>query len=447
MTDRHASNTDDAYLPNDGYAGGHGLFGDESEHYDEYSHLGYADDYADSNYSDPAYGDPVYGADDYADDSPSGATPAAPRTRREARELEQQRSRRRRRNPARAGKRAFFLILVLAVVAAAMFGAYKGLKPLLDSMGESNDYPGPGTGSVSITVEPGDTGTAIGQTLVKADVVKSVKAYVDAVAADPLGDQVQPGTYVMKKQMNAAAAVAWLVDPSHRKGAIVIPEGLWKSEIYARLAKATGTPVAEYVAAEKDPTALGLPASAKGNVEGYLFPGGYDFPKGMSAQAQLKAMIAKSVAQLNALGVRPTDMERVVIIGSLVEAEASRAEDRPKVARVIENRLQAQMPLQFDSTVNFIFGKHHIATTAAMRADKSPYNTYLVKGLPPGPIGNPGLAALKAAAQPATGDWTYFVTVDPCSGETLFSSTKAEHDENARQFQQWLKDHPGGTCS
>ena len=115
-------------------------------------------------------------------------------------------------------------------------------------------------------------------------------------------------------------------------------------------------------------------------------------------------MVAKSLQELHRLGVTPDKMQRVLTIASIVEAEASARPDRPKVARVIENRLAKPMPLQLDTTVSFISHRRGKAgTTNAERASRSPYNTYLVAGLPPGPIDSPGLSAMQAAVNPTPG--------------------------------------------
>ena len=123
--------------------------------------------------------------------------------------------------------------------------------------------------------------------------------------------------------------------------------------------------------------------------------------------------------------------------------------DRAKVARVIENRLAAKDGptrglLQMDSTVHYAVKKRGKAgTTDADRASASPYNTYRVQGLPPGPINNPGAASIAAAANPAEGPWLFFVTVNPSTGETRFASTVAEHQGNVNLFNQWCRDNAG----
>jgi UPF0755 protein len=97
-----------------------------------------------------------------------------------------------------------------------------------------------------------------------------------------------------------------------------------------------------------------------------------------------------------------------------------------------------------DSTVHYAAQQRGKAgTTDAQRASNSPYNTYKVQGLPPGPIGNPGAASIEAAANPAKGDWVFFVTVDPSTGETKFATTQAEHDRYVQEFNAWCSANPG----
>ena len=341
-------------------------------------------------------------------------------------------------------------LVVYALALAVLFGgvgvAYAVVRPVYEQFTAPKDYEGPGTGSVEVTVEPGDTGTEIGQNLQKSGVVLTAEAFTAALADNP-GDEIQPGQYSLRQQMQAAQALSLMRNEGRNVTRVTIREGMWKSEVYAELSKVTKVPVAEYTKAEaavaKDPSLVGLPAAAKGNIEGYLFPATYDFDPGTSATAQLRTMVAHAMTQLRSLSVTPVDMERVMTIASLVEGEARRDEDRPKVARVIENRLKNTMPLQMDSTVNYAVQRRSVTTSDRERAGTSPYNTYKHPGLPPGPINNPGAESITAAQRPADGPWLYFVTVDPGTGETRFASTLEEHNANVKLFQQWCQAHPG----
>jgi UPF0755 protein len=346
--------------------------------------------------------------------------------------------------PVRAIRRLLVLLVALGLVAVAAFAAVSVLKPMFGGLGGSNDFAGPGSGSVQVVVNPGDTGRNIGTTLQSAGVVKSAKAFSDAAASNRAAAGIQPGSYTLPKEMRAADAVALLADPKNRSvPRVTIREGLWRTEVFAELAKQTGLPVTDYEAAAKDGTALGLPAGANGNIEGYLFPATYEFPPKSTAPEQLRAMVAKSTAELTRLGIPPDQVERTMIVASIVEAEGRREEDRPKIARVIENRLAAPMRLQLDSTVSYGMQKRALTTTDAERAAVNDYNTYARDGLPLGPIGNPGASAIEAATNPAPGTWLYFVAVNPSTGETKFATTDAEHQQNVKEFQAWCAANPG----
>ena len=356
----------------------------------------------------------------------------------------------RRRPQRRRGRRLIVLVLALAMVGGAVYAAYGVLRPVVAELTASNDFSGPGAGEVQVTVKDGDSGRAIGVTLQKAGVVKTSKAFMEAATADSRAASIQPGTYTLRKQMAAKDALAILVNPRNRTvPRVTVPEGLWATEVFAALSEATKIPVREYQAAAKDPSALGLPASAKGNLEGYLFPATYEFPAKSTAREQLTTMVKKSVDELAKAGVSEDQMERTMIVASIVEGEVSGDADRAKVARVIENRLAAKDGptrglLQMDSTVHYAVKKRGKAgTTDADRASASPYNTYRVQGLPPGPINNPGAASIAAAANPAEGPWLFFVTVNPSTGETRFASTVAEHQGNVNLFNQWCRDNAG----
>jgi len=127
---------------------------------------------------------------------------------------------------------------------------------------------------------------------------------------------------------------------------------------------------------------------------------------------------------------------QVIIVASLIQAEGRQTADFPKIARVIYNRLNAnpQIPLQLDSTVMYALHRYGIIATSAQIKVKSPYNTYLHTGLPPGPIDSPGDAAIKAALHPAHGPWMYFVTVDPKTGLTKFTSSFSQFEQFRAQL-------------
>lgn len=345
----------------------------------------------------------------------------------------------------RALRRLLVFVVAIALIGAAAFAAVSVLRPMVAGFGgESGDFAGPGSGAVQVTVNPGDTGRAMATNLATLGVVKTAKAFADAAADNPASGNIQPGEYTLRKEMKASDAVTYLIDPANRTvPRVTIPEGRWKSEVFALLSKATGKPVSDYETAAKDAAALGLPASAKGNVEGYLFPATYEFAKETSAAQQLKTMVQKALDTMTGLGITGDGIEQTVITASILEAEGRTTADREKVARVLLNRIAQNQPLQLDSTVSYGVQKRALTTSDAERADKNPYNTYVNSGLPAGPIGNPGQSALEAAKNPADGPWLFFVTVNPTTGETKFASSLAEHDQYVKEFKAWCQANTG----
>jgi uncharacterized YceG family protein len=346
---------------------------------------------------------------------------------------------RRRRSP-------FAVLMSLLVLAGLVFGIVVGGQKLLALVNPaSRDYTGQGTGEVQIRVQDGDTLSDIARTLVKADVVASIGPFVEAAEANADSVGIQPGVYDMRLQMSGQAALDLLLDPAARLlSRVTLPEGLTVQRTLTRLAEETGTPIEELQAAAADTAALGLPAYANGSLEGFLFPATYDVEPGTTPVDLLKQMVARGGEALDGLQIPEDQRLTVLTKASIVQAEAGSVEDMGKVARVLENRLADEMPLQLDTTVNYANGKAGITTTAQDRQNPSPYNTYLHPGLTPGPISNPGEEALRAVLNPTPGDWRFFVVVDPDTGDTRFAVTGEEHQQNVLLFQQWLREHPEG---
>jgi UPF0755 protein len=324
-------------------------------------------------------------------------------------------------------------LLVVSVVALALLGgiALGGTK-LYDSFVGVADYRGAGTGTVVVQIKPGDSASDIGGTLVAKGVVKSVKAFTNAAKDNSRSRALQPGFYALHAQMSGVAALTLLLDPTARvRGRVTLPEGLALAKVVDRLVRFTDLKRVDVIAALHNPAVLGLPPYAGSKPEGFLFPATYDVEPGSAAVDALAMMterFAEEAAVLNlesgarALGRTPYD---VVRIASIVEAETALDADRAKVARVVLNRLAKGMPLQLDSTVNYIREEKKARLSLDDLDVESPYNTYKNKGLPPTPINSPGSKALAAALAPAAGDWLYFITIDK-AGHSLFTSSYGE---------------------
>lgn len=345
-------------------------------------------------------------------------------------------------------RRHWIPALVLLVVAALVVGAGAvGYTKLKSHLATAPDYTGPGTGKVVFEVKKGDSVSVIGTGLRTDGVVKSAAAFIDAARQDSRASSIQVGFYDLKKQMKSADALGVLVNPKNQvQSAVTIPEGSRVKAIVAAIVKHSSIKRSALQAALKRPRSLGLPAAAKGNPEGYLFPATYTITPDLTARDLLREMVAKTRSVGQALGIdagaRKVGLtpEQVLTLASILEYEASRTQDYPKVAQAIYNRLHKGMPLQSDATVSYASSSSGtLYTTNQERASSSPYNTYKHPGLPPGPIGSPGEATIKAALNPSPGKQLYWVVVNLKTGETRYANTYAEHLKNVALFHKYCQ--------
>lgn len=362
--------------------------------------------------------------------------------------------------PKRSGHRAGFgaAILVLAVVAVvAVAGWYLWGRFFGNS---HDDYQGEGSGSVMVVVDPGNTVTDIAKTLAAADVVASPQAFIEATKGDPRANTIAPGAYDMRLQMSGAAAFERMLDPTARvESEVVLPEGLRIDQTVKRTSAATGIPEDELFAILKDP-AQGLvlpdwaPNTGDLRAEGFLFPATYTFPTDIAALPLLQTYVDRfneSAAQTGIadaqakVGYSPYD---VLIIASLIQAEGN-TDDFGKVSRVIYNRLNPQTwggtsgLLQLDATLNYANRSSKLNLSDAELQKDGPYNSYTRPGLPPTPINSPGEAAIAAALNPEAGDWLYYVTVNPDTGETKFTNDYNQFLSYKAEFKSWCDANPG----
>ncbi|MFF5147120.1 endolytic transglycosylase MltG [Streptomyces sp. NPDC013157] len=219
--------------------------------------------------------------------------------------------------------------------------------------------------------------------------------------------------------------------------ALVIPEGWRASQVYDAVDKALALPAGS-TKSSVGTAGLKLPGDAGGNPEGYLFPATYPLDKDATPQSVLRFMVDTANRRFGwapvAAGAQRDAMNvyQAVTIASIVQAEAADKADMGKVARVVLNRLQRGMPLQMDSTLNYALNRSTLNTTVNDTRIENPYNSYQRMGLPPTPIDNPGEDAMRAALNPPSGNWLYFVTVKP--GDTRFTADFAEHQRNVADF-------------
>jgi len=357
---------------------------------------------------------------------------------RDSAKREARRRRRRRRNIVLASAFGVFVLLV-----AGLSLAVKGLLP----RPHPDDYPGPGGQEVVFTVNPGEGALAIGGRLEDEDIVASREAFIEAVNQSRSENSIQPGEYPLKRQMKAADAVSVL----QREGVgqvhyVAINRGMRMTEAFDAISSSTGLSVDELEEAAKDPTAFGLPEEAP-SLEGYLHPGEYRFPVDAGAEEVLTLLTEPTFAALEERGVTDEEAQfRAVTIASILEAEAL-PKDYATVAGIIENRLHPDNPetggyLQIDATVIYGLGTRQLQFSEEEKRDAgNEYNTYVHRGLPPGPIGAPSTAALDAAADPQQNDYYYWITTNIETGETKFSKDYAQHRTYQEEYRRYCAEN------
>ena len=347
---------------------------------------------------------------------------------------------------ARRRRRVLALLITLGVFVAAIAIGAQFLKPLL-GMDRVTDYPGPGTGSVTITVPEGSGPKAVANELVQNRVVADSDAFVEAFLSE--GGELSPGDFTFRTEMKNSDAVAVLVNKDAGKVMyFALSAGLRINESLEAISKGSGIPVQQLNALNQAPAQFGVPAKAK-NLEGFLAPGEYRFELGTPAKDIIQKLVTTTLDELKAQGVTdPAKQYDTVTIASIVQAEGGQA-DYGNVAGAIYNRLKPNNVetsglIQSDATVTYGLGKKSFHLTEEEKADKSnAYNTYANVGLPVGPIGSPGKTAIDAAAKPTQNEYLYWVTINLDSKETKFSKTLAEHNTYVEQYNAWCQANAG----
>jgi UPF0755 protein len=291
------------------------------------------------------------------------------------------------------------------------------------------DFPtGTAGPEIEVNIPAGSSGVEIGRILAKAGVVKTSLIFFRAATADKSAEGISAGLYLIETHLSAKEAVAQLLDKKRLQGKFLIVEGARLSEIKKRLAEKGFT--SERI--EKAFDSLIRPKGFEGSsFEGMLFPANYTILPNEELSSLLQSAVDRFSQELRniefydsalRLDLKPAEL---LTIASIVQAEGFSDEDFGKVSAVIFNRLKIGMALQMDSTLLFANqSRGEIRVTNKELKIPSKYNTYKYRGLPPGPIGSPGRAALVATVKPTPGSWIYFVTVAP--GETRFTDKYSE---------------------
>jgi UPF0755 protein len=285
-----------------------------------------------------------------------------------------------------------------------------------------------------VDIPTGTSGTAIGQQLAHAGIIRSPYAF-DLMRAEK-GGTLKAGEYRFDHPAPLAEVYARLLKGDVYTRTVTIPEGFNLFDIAAAVETAGLGTRADFLTAARQRTELITDLSPHAiSLEGYLFPDTYHFSRHATPQQMLAAMVRRFRQAATQLGVAKASRS-TVILASLIEKEVSVDSERPLVASVFENRLAASMPLQTDPTVIYaaLLENRYRGTiyVSDLKSD-SPYNTYRHPGLPPGPICSPGLASLRAAISPAKSNFLYFVS--DANGHSRFATTLKDHATNVQQYR------------
>lgn len=319
-----------------------------------------------------------------------------------------------------------------ALLAGAVFVLFMGLCYLVFGRTEPVAVADPQQ-KIYITVKPGMDADAIANELLKHGIIDSKFSFWWQVKAGGLQDKFKAGTYLLSPHMETEAALAKLISGETTTIKFTIPEGFGIKEIAERLAQEGLVDEKKFLNLAKDYTPYDY-VERKENVryaaEGFLFPDTYEIQSDVS-EKDIMAMMAQDFDQRldKKLRARAEEMNLsiydLVTLASLVEKEARYDEDRPIIAQVFFKRLKIGMPLQSDTTLQYLLDDPKEDVSIADTKIESPYNTYQHYGLPPGPIASPGLAAIEAVLYPADTDYLYFVA--DRQGHNHYSSSYDEH--------------------
>lgn len=322
--------------------------------------------------------------------------------------------------------RTLFNLIIVAVLACAAWFAWAALLPVTP------------VGTKFVLLRPGWSTRHIAQTLQREGVIRSAPAFLMVHYAMGQGS-LKAGEYKFELPANALQVRERVLRGDVFARTVVVPEGYNLFDIANVVEQAGLGPAADFVTAAQNDVSLlrDIDPQAR-SLEGYLFPDTYQFTRIDTMHDIAAAMVHRfrqTAQKIGLLGV--PDIHRIVTMASIVEKETAVPDERPLVAGVYFNRLGRNMALGADPTVIYaalLAGRYRGTIYQSDLQSDSPYNTYKFPGLPPGPIANPGAAALQAAVHPSQTDFLYFVSDN--NGHHRFSRSLEEHARNVAEYRR-----------
>ncbi|MEO5762581.1 MAG: endolytic transglycosylase MltG [Vicinamibacteria bacterium] len=298
---------------------------------------------------------------------------------------------------------------------------------------------------VELTIPPGSSTQAIAEKLVSEGVIPRTWTFQILIRTRGDGARLKAGRYRFAGPYSMLDVEQKITEGDVERRDVTFPEGRNMFEM-ADLVNKVGLSSADFLSAAKDQATLADLDGEATSLEGYLFPETYDIKEGYTSAALVGEMVKHARGVFDSLGLTPSGraiegqtltLRQIVTLASIVELETAAPAERPHIAGVFLNRLRAGMRLQTDPTVIYAMklqGQYHGNIRKADLASDSPYNTYQVAGLPPGPIGSPGRTALEAVLNPDMTDDLYFVSRN--DGTHVFSKTLTEHERAVDTYQR-----------
>jgi UPF0755 protein len=325
-------------------------------------------------------------------------------------------------------RRAFLLILLLGVIAAVYLG-WNALTPHAPAR------------QVFVDITPGTGTRQIARMLRDNGVIRDEWTFLAVRAANP-GSHLQAGEYAFEKPLSV-----WDVFRKIARGEVyyeelTIPEGSNMFDIAAALEELGNIKAADFLKITSSPALIRDLDPRAPSLEGYLFPAKYRVTRRTTARQLALEMTGRFRRAWKELGANGADVHDTTTLASLVEKETAVPAERPMVAAVFKNRLRQGWALDCDPTVIYaalLENRYRGDIHKSDLASTNQYNTYKNPGLPPGPIANPGLESLRAAARPAAADYMFFVARPDRSGQHSFSTTLAQHNAAVQQYRRGLQ--------
>jgi UPF0755 protein len=327
--------------------------------------------------------------------------------------------------------RKIIIIILVIVGVLILLGATAGFYVLyqIKTPVSKSEY------AQEIIIEKGDSIKIIGQKLEQADLIRGC-FYFETYVWLKNEKNLQAGEYIFRPSMPISEIVESLAGGKINRNdiKITIPEGFSVKQIDERLSQAGLIDQGDLINLKLSAISY-LPSAI--SFEGYLFPDTYIFSKKAAVEEIIQKMLDNFDKKITAeiqkeIARQDKNLEEIVNLASIVQQESTSSEEMAKIAGVFYNRLNIGMALQSDATINYITGKGMRQPLLEDTKIDSPYNTYKYKGLPPTPICNPGIEAIKAAIWPEQHDYFYFL--HPLSSPTVFSKTLEEHNINKAKW-------------